>query len=102
MSEKIYVPQCYARERTGMYGSFLSLQFDAAILIEFIKANANTKGFFNLTVSPRKEKSGTGLTHSVFLDTFVPKEKGTPKPAPPAPQASAPPHPPFDDENPPF
>ena len=57
MSEKIYVPKCYAREKSGKYGSFLSVSFNADALIEFIKKHRSEKGYLNLTISPRKNAS---------------------------------------------
>ena len=73
MSEKIYVPKCYAREKDGKYGNFLSVSFNADALVEFIKQHRSEKGWLNLTISPRRQASDDGVTHSVMLDTYKPK-----------------------------
>jgi hypothetical protein len=73
MSEKIYVPKCYAREKNGKYGNFLSVSFNAEALIEFVKQHKTEKGYLNLTISPRKQASEDGVTHSVMLDTYKPQ-----------------------------
>ena len=72
---RTYLPKCYARERKGDFGAFISIQFDAAALIEFVRANTNSRGGFNITVSPRREASEKGVTHSVALDTWEPTQK---------------------------
>ena len=93
-----YVPKCFARKRSGNYGEFISISFDAKELIAFVQQNTNAKGYFNVTVSERREPSDKGLTHSVALDTFEPgqrREGGAapaPAPRPARPQPSAPPH----------
>jgi len=107
-----YVPKCYARARNTQYGEMLNISFDAAALIEFVQANTNQRGEFKITVSKRREPSDKGVTHSVALDTFVPKarEGGSPS-APRAPRPDSPPPgsqaasvdaPPKDDSNVPF
>ena len=83
-----YVPKSSAKERTGQFGSFLAIGFEAKALIEFIQANTNSRGYFNITVSKRKQPGDRGDTHSVALDTFEPNRGGgesrpsAPQPAP--------------------
>ncbi len=90
MGNTTYVPKCYAREREGNYGKFIAISFDAKELIAFVQANTNARGEFKITVSQRREPSDKGITHSVALDTFEPRQRGE---APP-PSRRANPNPP--------
>jgi hypothetical protein len=76
MSEpKIYVPKCSAKEHVFKDGgSQIKVGFNAAALVEFIKANTNEKGYVNLLVTKRREVGKYGDTHSVALDTWKPGE----------------------------
>jgi hypothetical protein len=84
---KIYCPKASAKEhvfRDG--GSSIKLGFHAATLIEFVKAHTNEKGYINLLVSKRREVSQYGETHSISLDTFVPRQDGQRQSAAPSDQ----------------
>lgn len=87
MSERIYVPRCYAKERTGQYGSFLSITFGTKELLEFVQQHQTSDGYFRVTVSQRREPDKHGNTHSVSLDTYEPKKQtdAPPKANNPAP-----------------
>ncbi len=88
-----YVPGSSAKSRDTQFGEVIKLSFKAKEFADFVKANANEKGYINLEVSPRKEVGQYGDTHSVKLDNWVPKEGAPSKPAAskPAPKKQAPP-----------
>lgn len=73
-TEKIYVPKSRAKERDTQYGKFMSVSFSAKELVEFIHANTNSRGYFNITIAPRRKADET-QTHSVYLDTWEPTNK---------------------------
>lgn len=73
MSEKIYIPKANAREQQGQYGSFIKLGFNAAELIAFANQHKNDRGYLNLILSPRRNPDDRA-THSIYLDTYKPKE----------------------------
>jgi hypothetical protein len=72
--EKIYVPKSRAKMRETQYGQFMSVSFSAKELVQFIHANTNTRGYFNITLAPRRNSDET-QTHSVYLDTWEPTNK---------------------------
>lgn len=87
---KKYVPKSSAKAVSFQSGgSLIKIGFNADMLIEFVKANTNDRGYINLVVAERREPSQHGDTHSVYLDTWKPKEGGQ-KSARPA--ASTPPN----------
>ena len=70
---KTYVPKSGAKKiefQTG--GSLMKLNFHAETLIDFIKANANERGYINLCVTARRQPSERGDTHCIWLDTWKP------------------------------
>ena len=72
-TEKIYVPRASCKEKTFTSGhTVLKLGFHASTLIEFIRANANQRGYINLGISKRREVGQHGDTHCVWLDTWLP------------------------------
>lgn len=107
MSEpKQYVPKSKAKSHRFSDGNeIIRLGFHAASLIDFIKANTNGAGYINLVVSPRRETDQYGNTHSVYLDTWKPKQQGG-QPAPakrePSKPASDEPPPTTEDDDVPF
>lgn len=85
----VYVPKSSAKARDNQFGETeINLSFQAAAFIEFVKENTNAKGYINLRVAPRKSPSDYGDTHSVKLDTWVPKENAEAKPAAAKPKAT--------------
>lgn len=72
--QKIYAPLSAVEKEFANGGSILKLSGKADKLIEFIRANANDKGYINLVVGKRREIGQYGDTHSVTLDTWKPKE----------------------------
>lgn len=72
--QKIYAPasaKMVTFERTG--NSILKLSFKADAFIAFINQRKNAKGYVNLGISKRKEVGKYGETHTVWLDTWEPK-----------------------------
>ena len=83
-TQKIYAP-LYAKEiefKNG--GTILKLGGKADKLVKWIASVQNEKGYIDLVVSRRKEVGQYGDTHSVYLDTWKPREE----PADPPPQRS--------------
>lgn len=99
MSEKLYVPRSRAKERETPFGKVINVSFDAATLLEFIKAHTNSRGYFNITIVPRR-KPDEHQTHSVVLDTWEPQNKEPLKEAHRAVERAIPTPPP--EEDPPF
>lgn len=88
---KTYVPKSKAKVIPTQYGDMMKLGFHASTLIEFIKANTNNAGYFNLTVSERREPDQYGNTHSICLDTWVPNgDRKPPTNQPALPKTDAP------------
>ena len=80
---KIYVPRSSAKQVTFPSGkSIIKLGFHVDTMIEFLKNNANEKGYVNLGVSERRQVGERGDTHCVWLDTWKP---GQTKPEQPKP-----------------
>jgi len=73
MAENIYL-KCRAREKVfDSGGRVLNISVKAEELVAFATAHANNRGYLNLVISSRRETGQYGDTHSVKLDTFVPK-----------------------------
>lgn len=72
--EKQYIPKSRAKMRDTQYGQFISVSFSAKELVEFIHAHTNSRGYFNITLAPRRNPDET-QTHSVYLDTWEPENK---------------------------
>lgn len=89
-SKNIYVPKSSVKAKSFDDGSeIIKLSFEVASLGQFCKEHKNEKGYINFTISPRRETSAYGDTHSIRLDTWKPSEK-TPEPAKkPAPKKVA-------------
>ena len=80
MADKKYAPVTI-KEKDGKFGKFLSFGCNAEKLKEFITANTKPNGFFDGTISTRKEVGKYGETHSFALDDFrATGEAATPKP----------------------
>jgi hypothetical protein len=62
-----YAPFREVKERTFENGSIVSLSCHVPRMIEWLKANANSAGYVNLTLSRRKEEDKYGNTHYVKL-----------------------------------
>lgn len=78
MADKIYVGG--AKEMNGTNGIFHKVSFSAKDLATMLE-NVNEKGYVNLVMNQRKEVSQYGQTHSLSIDTWVPKKEGyEPKP----------------------
>lgn len=76
--QREYAAGMTAKERRGDYGTFLSVGVNVEKFVEWLTAQKpNAKGYVNLTISARKEIGKYGETHSVYLDTYQPKPKGT-------------------------
>ena len=72
---KVYAP-LYAKEiEFTNGGTMLKLGGKADKIAAWIIANQNKKGYIDLCVSKRKEVGQYGDTHSVYLDTWKPKEE---------------------------
>lgn len=81
-TSKVYVPKSSAKEKVfDDGGSIIKLGFKADEFVEFINANKNAKGYIKLTVSKRRTPSQYGDTHSVALDSFVPKGEANSAPS---------------------
>jgi hypothetical protein len=71
--QKTYVPKSGAKKIDfNGGGSLLKLNFHAETLIEFIKANANERGYITLGVTARRQPSERGDTHCIWLDNWKP------------------------------
>ena len=74
MSDNIYVPRSSGKEIIFQKGgSLMTVNFHAESLIEFVKANANEKGYVTFKVNRRREPDERGNTHYLTLDTWKPK-----------------------------
>lgn len=71
MAEPRVYLKCSAKEKVNQYGPRLVVGVRATELIAFAEAHANERGFVNLVISPRREPSAYGDTHSVMLDTYI-------------------------------
>lgn len=71
MSEKIYIPKSRAKERETPFGKVLNVSFDAKELIAFVQSHTNSRGYFNITLAPRRNPDET-QTHSVAWDSWEP------------------------------
>lgn len=75
--QKQYVPKCGVKTVTFQDGGeMFKLNFHAETLINFVKANTNEKGYITFGMTERREPSQYGDTHSLWLDTWKPKEGG--------------------------
>lgn len=73
--KKTYVPKSSAKIVTFRDGgSLMKLSFQVDALIEFLKQHRNERGYINLNVTERKTPSQYGETHSVWLDTWKPRQ----------------------------
>ena len=71
-----YAPGSSAKARENNFGEQeMRLSFKIKDFGPWVKENTNEAGFINLIVSPRKEVGPWGDTHSIKLDTFVPKPR---------------------------
>ena len=70
MADKVFVGS--AKKRTGTYGEFFSVSFSKKDY-ETMAEHLNEKGYVNLVMNERKEVGKYGDTHSLSIDTFVPK-----------------------------
>ena len=92
MPEKIYAPgSAKLREKCNWFE--LGYSFKADQMIEFIRANTNSRGYVNLRFNERRQLGKYGETHTVSLNDYEPQEK-SPQPqarnTPPAAPQSVP------------
>jgi hypothetical protein len=75
MAEKTYL-KCSAKARSfDNGGTVINLGVKADELIAFAQAHRNQGGYLNLVIGERRTTGQYGDTHSVWLDTYVPKSK---------------------------
>jgi len=75
MADKVFL-KCSAKQKTfSDGGSVINLGVKVAELIAFAKAHGNQGGYLNLVIKERRAPGQYGDTHSVLLDTYVPKAK---------------------------
>ena len=68
MADKIYLQKCSVKK--SKFG--LKFSANAEALIEQILKYKNSKGYFNLDITDRKEIGKFGDTHSVSVDQWEP------------------------------
>jgi hypothetical protein len=72
--EKKYVPKSSVKRVVTPKGTeIIKLGLHASTVAEFIRTNANAKGYVNLCITARREVSQYGDTHCLWLDTWEPK-----------------------------
>lgn len=74
--ERTWINKCKLTEKRFDNGSYL---INAAFNVEELQQHANKDGWVNLVISPRREVSEKGATHSVYLSEWEPKEGDSPK-----------------------
>jgi len=75
MADKVFL-NCSAKERAFRDGGTkLNVSVKADELVRFAQQHANERGYVNLTISKRREVGKYGDTHSVTLDTWVPRPR---------------------------
>ena len=75
MSEKVFL-RCSAKAKTfNNGGSVIRIGVKVSDLQAFADQYANERGYLNLVVQERRSQGQYGDTHSVVLDTYVPKAK---------------------------
>lgn len=75
MNDKIFL-KCSAKEKTFHNGgAIINIGVKADDLIAFAQQHANERGYVNLVVQARRTPGQYGDTHSVTLDTYVPKSR---------------------------
>lgn len=74
MNDKTYVPKCRAKERDTKFGPVLNVSFDAKELIAFVQSHTNERGYFNISIMPRKSRDES-QTHSVVWDNWEPQKR---------------------------
>lgn len=104
---KTYVPRAACKEiKTKLGNSILKIGIHADTMIEFLRANANDRGYVNLCITPRKTEGKYGDTHCMWLDTWQPDaNRPAPQPRQHDPRAKIDPAdvpPPTDDADLPF
>lgn len=75
--QKTYADGWYVREKTfaSTGNTILNVTISAEQAIAFINKYKDEQGFVRIGISRRKSASESGLTHSVWLDTWKPKPK---------------------------
>lgn len=71
MSEKIYVPGVWAKQRTNSPFFQLTLNCKAADLVKFIHEHTDERGWIKFGISEMKQPKEK-QSHSVWLDTWRP------------------------------
>ena len=83
--QKIYVPGTSVKEfKFEDGGSVIRIGLNLEKFAPFVKEHKNERGYINFNLNLRKEVGPYGDTHSLSLDTYVPKAKtetSTPKKA---------------------
>lgn len=82
--EKIYVSGIWIKEHTFQSTGNTILKVGAKVseLVAFLESHADDDGYINMGISRRKTASDKGITHTVWLDTWKPKQQGQPIPTP--------------------
>lgn len=70
---KTYAPMS-AKARDTSAGQFMNVSGKADKIIAFIQQHTNAKGYINLTIGQRRQPDEYGNTHSVWLDTWQPRD----------------------------
>lgn len=84
MADKNYAQGVYVRAKAGQHGEFFAVSGDTAKFADWLKSISDENGQFRLTITKRREPSQSGVTHSVYEDTWKPNGRGA-RPADPAP-----------------
>lgn len=75
MADRVYAPFSAKEHTFADGGKIIKLSAKADKLIAFIEANFNESGYINLVLASRREKGQYGDTHTVYLDTWKPKQR---------------------------
>lgn len=70
-TDKTYIPKTRAKERETSFGKVLNVSFDAKELIAFVQSHTNSRGYFNISLLPRRNPDDQ-QTHSVMWDSWEP------------------------------
>lgn len=91
--DKVYVSGIWIKEHTFASTGNTILKVGAKVqeLVDFLLSHADEQGYINMGISRRKTASDRGITHTVWLDTWKPKQQGQPTPVPaPRPREALP------------
>jgi hypothetical protein len=72
---KVYVPGTSAKEfKFADGGSVIRIGLNLEKFAPFVKQHKNERGYINFNLNLRKEVGPYGDTHSLSLDTYVPRQ----------------------------